>query len=318
MANSRIAEMKDWWQEHFPQGRQTLTIADASGREVSIAYAEVGTGKPLFLLHGVGSWSYNWRCNIQPLAQHFRVICVDAKGYGFSATSPLPETAGHQVIELARIISVLCDTAVLIAAESLGALTALALAQAEPQLVERLVLINVPVFPRQLPNLGMQLLAGLPLELVQWVDRQQLIRPFTPLVKEITRWVRREVVVDPHSITDAEIYWLTYPYLHIPGTLTQFAADLQLAVREIDRLSQNQPNLISTIQQNLPNTHCPSLILWSDCDRWFPPEDGQKLRDRLPNAQLQVIANCGHVASSGNPAAVNAAIINHCLNSTPS
>lgn len=302
----------DWWQQHFPDGRKTLTIADASDRDVSIAYGEVGTGKPLFLLHGLGSWSYNWRCNIQPLAQYFRVICVDAKGYGFSETPPLPETAGHQVTELARIITALGDTPVLIAAESLGALTALALAQSQLQLVGRLVLINVPVFPKQLPSVGMQLLSALPLELVQWVDRRQLARPLTPLVQEITRWVRREVVVDPDAITDEEIYWLTYPYLHLPGTLTQFAADLQLAAREIDRLNQNQPNLISTIQQNLAHTHCPTLILWSDCDRWFPPADGERLRDRLPNAQLQVISNCGHVASSGNPAAVNAAIIQHC------
>lgn len=306
----------DWWQQHFPQGRQTLTIVDAGGREVSIAYGTVGRGKSLFLLHGVGSWSYNWRCNIQPLAQHFRVICVDAKGYGFSQTPPLPEIPGHQVIELARIMTALCEPPALIAAESLGALTALALAQTEPELVERLVLINVPVFPQQLPSAGMQLLSLLPLDWVQWVDRIQGIRPFAPLVQAVTRWVRREVVVDADAITDEEIYWLTYPYLQIPGTLTQFAADLQLAADQIDRLHQNQPNLIHTIQQNLPQTHCPTLILWSDCDRWFPLEDGRKLRDRLPNAQLQVIPNCGHVASSGNPDVVNAAILSYCLAST--
>ena len=307
--------MQDWWQQHFPKGRQTLAINDASGQDVTIAYGEVGTGKPLFLLHGLGSWSYNWRCNIQFLSQHFRVICVDAKGYGFSQTSALPETVGHQVVELAQIISALCETPALLAAESLGALTALAVAQSHPQLVGRSVLINVPVFPRQLPNVGMQLLSYLPLDLVQWVDQMQLIRPFTPLVQALTRLVRQEVVVDPNSITDEEIYWLTYPYLHIPGTLTQFAADLQLAAREIDRLNQNQPNLLTSIQQNLPTTFCPTLILWSDCDRWFPVEDGQKLHDRLPNSQFQVISNCGHVASSGNPEAVNTAILQHCLDS---
>jgi pimeloyl-ACP methyl ester carboxylesterase len=202
---------------------------------------------------------------------------------------------------------------VLIAGESLGALTALALVQTEPQWVERLVLINVPLFPRQLPSWGMRSLAYLPLELVQWVDQQRLIRPFAPLVQAMTRWVRREVVVDPDAITDEEIYWLTYPYLQIPGTLTQFTADLQLAAREIDRLHRHQSNLLSTIQQKLPQTACPTLILWSDCDRWFPVEDGERLHAWLPNSQLQVLPNCGHVASSGNPEAVNRAILHHCL-----
>jgi len=301
----------DWWRQHFPKGRQTLTISDASGREVSIAYGEVGTGKPLLLLHGLGSWSYNWRCNIQPLSQYFRVICIDAKGYGFSETPALPETVGHQVIELARIIPALCQTPVSIAAESLGALTALAVAQNYPHLTERLVLINVPVFPKQLPSVGMQLLS------VQWFDQTQLIRPFAPLIQTMTRWVRQEVVVDPSSITDEEIYWLTYPYLHIPGTLTQFASDLQLAAHEIDRLNQGQPSLIRSIQQNLSHTHCPISVLWSDCDRWFPSEDGRKLHDRLPDSRFQIISNCGHVASSGNPDEVNAAIIQHCLDTVP-
>jgi pimeloyl-ACP methyl ester carboxylesterase len=305
--------MGDWWQQHFPAGRQTLTIRDASDREVTIAYGEVGTGKPLVLLHGIGSWSYNWRANIQPLSQHFHVICVDAKGYGFSSAPPLPETVGHQVIELGRIIQALSDRPVCVAAESMGALTALAMAQSQPDLLDRLVLINVPIFPKQLPSLGMRSIAYLPLDLVQWVDQLQLLRPFAPLVQEMTRWVRQEVVVDADSISDDELYWLTYPYLYRSGALTQFAADLQLAAQEIDRTLRQQPTLLGSIQQNLSSVTHPTLILWSDCDRWFPPTDGEKLHSQLPNARLQLIPNCGHVASSGNPAVVNAAIIEHCL-----
>ena len=305
--------MQDWWQQHFPNGRQSLKILDANGHEVSIAYGEVGKGQPLFLLHGIGSWSYNWRHNIQPLSQHFRVICVDAKGYGFSETTPLPETVGHQVIELARIIQALSDRPVLIAAESLGALTALALAQMHPEWVDRLVVINVPIFPQQLPSWGMRLVSYMPLELVKWVDQEQLIRLFTPLVQHITRWIRREVVIDPCSITDEEIYWLTYPYLNLPGTLTQYAVDLQLAALEISRLQANLPNFIHMIQQGLAQITCPVLVLWSDGDRWFPVKDGERLHTSLPNSRFQLIVNCGHVASSGNPTDVNAAILRHCL-----
>lgn len=303
---------QDWWQQHFPQGRQTVTIADASEREVSIAYGTVGQGQPLLLLHGIGSWSYNWRCNIHPLSQHFQVICVDAKGYGFSQAPPLPETVGHQVVELARLIETLCHAPVCIAAESMGALTALATTQAYPELIERLVLINVPIFPTQLPSWSMQLLSFLPLDWVQWIDQQQLARSFEPLVQQMTRWVRQEVVTDPNQMTDEDIYWITYPYLQFPGTLTQFAADLQAAAAEIDRLHRNQPNLIHTIQQRLPHVTCPTLVLWAEGDQWFPVADGERLSACLPHARLQVIPCCGHLASSGNPAVVNAAIIDHC------
>ena len=79
--------MQDWWQKTFPQGRQTLTIIDANGYPLQIAYDKKGVGTPLFLVHGLGSWSYNWRRCVESLSQYFRVICFDAKGY-----EPIPLT----------------------------------------------------------------------------------------------------------------------------------------------------------------------------------------------------------------------------------
>ncbi|MBD1999556.1 alpha/beta hydrolase [Leptolyngbya sp. FACHB-541] len=299
--------MTDWWQI-FPQGRQTLTIEDAEGEKVAVAYGEAGTGQPLFLLHGIGSWSYSWRHNVKPLSQHFRVICPDAKGHGFSPASTAPETVGHQIVELTRIIQALTDQPAILVGESLGALTALAVAQAHPELIERLVLINVPIFPRQLPSLGMRSLADIPLDLVRWFDQSRLIRSFAPVVRSITWLMRQEVVADPNSITDEEIYWLTYPYVEFPGTITQFATDLQQSAREIRNLQTGQPSIIRTIQQDLAKVVCPTLILWGECDRWFPVADGEKLHAHLPNSQFQVIPNCGHNSSS-SAAPVNEAIL---------
>ncbi|NJR67039.1 MAG: alpha/beta fold hydrolase [Leptolyngbyaceae cyanobacterium CRU_2_3] len=296
---------------------RSFALDFAGHRPMAIAYGEAGSGQPLFLLHGLGSWSYNWRFCVEPLARSFRVICVDAKGYGFSEAStllpePLLEPAEHQVVELVRIIQALSDSPVIIAAESLGALTALAVAQRHPKLIERLIVINVPIFPKRLPSLGMRSLASLPLPLVQWLDQGQYIRPLAPLARQITRMIRREVVFDPKTITAEEIYWLTYPYLYLPGTLTQFAKDLRLAAQQIDRLHCQQPNLISEIQQDLAKIVCPTLILWSDQDRWFPLEDGRHLKHRLPHARFQVLPCCGHVASSNQPKAVNQAILGFC------
>ena len=68
----------DWWTSTFPKGRQTLTIDDAEGQPVAIAYGEVGQGQPLVLVHGIGVWSYAWQGNVSALAQHYRVICFDS------------------------------------------------------------------------------------------------------------------------------------------------------------------------------------------------------------------------------------------------
>ncbi|XGV95212.1 MAG: alpha/beta fold hydrolase [Leptolyngbya sp. BL-A-14] len=301
--------MQDWWQATFPKGRQTLMIRDANDRSVAIAYGEKGTGKPVVLVHGVASWSYGWHANINPLAQHFRVICFDAKGSGFSDKPLQPEQTNHKVIELERVLRALCNEPAVIIAESLGALVALSAIQAHPELCDRLVLLNVPIFPKQLPNWGMRLLADLPLGLVEWVDQLRLAKALDPIIRQLVYALRAEVIADPAHATIEDVYWSTYPQIEFPGTLTKLAEEFQLAAREIKQLEQGQPNLIRSVQEKLPQVTCPTLILWADQDRWFPVSDGEQLRDRLPNAKLQIIPNCGHYAAGGQPEFVNTAIL---------
>lgn len=301
--------MQDWWKATFPKGRQTLTITDANGHPVSIAYGEKGTGLPLFLIHGIGCWSYNWRHSIESLAQYFRVICFDAKGYGFSEKPLYREKHDHQIIELERIISALCDQPAVVVAESLGALVSLAVAQAYPQLLSRLVVVNVPIFPERLPHWGMLLLSQMPLELLQTIDYARLTYLLAPLVREIMSIERRGVLFDASMLTQSDLYWISYPFIEFPGTVAKVAEDLQIAAREIKHLQESKPNLISKVQNNLGAINCPTLILWGEQDSWYPPSDGEKLRSRIPGSKLQILPNCGHDASSGCPDAVNAAIL---------
>lgn len=301
--------MQDWWQATFPKGRQTLTITDANGHPVSIAYGEKGTGKPLFLVHGVGSWSYNWRHSIEKFSQYFRVICVDAKGYGFSAKPVYREKPAHQIIELKRIISALGDEQAVVVAESLGALTSLAVAQEYPNLLSRLVVVNVPIFPERLPHWGMLLLSQIPLELLQTIDYGRIAHLLAPLVREIMAIERRSVLFDASKLTQEDVYWISYPFIELPGAITKVAEDLQIAAREIAQKQEKKPNFIDKIQNNLGAIKCPTLIIWGQQDSWYPAIDGEKLRDRIPGSKLQIIPNCGHDASSGRPDAVNTAIL---------
>jgi pimeloyl-ACP methyl ester carboxylesterase len=310
-----MTNMQDWWQTTFPKGRQLLTITDGSGYPVQIAYGEKGTGKPLFLMHGIASWSYGWRHNIDALAQHFRVICFDAKGHGFSDKPDYSEQIGHQIIETKQIILALCDEPAIVVAQSLGALIALGVAGESPELFERLVTINVPIFPKQLPNRGMRLLADLPLDLVRVVDNLRLAKLFTPVVWLALAVERREVLANPDEMTFEEIYWGTYPYLEFPNAITNLTEELQQSAKEIEKLLQNRPNIISKIQAGLVNINFPTLILWGEKDSWFPPDNGEKLHAYLSNSEFKIIPNCGHDASSGSPDALNVALLEFLLKS---
>ncbi|MEH1906964.1 MAG: alpha/beta hydrolase [Nostoc sp.] len=302
--------MKDWWQATFPKGRQSLVITDVKGYPVQIAYGEKGKGKPLILLHGMGSWSYNWRHSIEPLSKYYRVICFDAKGFGFSE-KPLSrrEDNGHQVIEFQRIIQALCDEPVVIVAESLGGLVALALAQENPQLIGRLVVVNVPVFTENLPHWAMWLLAQMPLQIMQTIDSLRLAYLFAPLFREIMAIERRAVLFDPSILTQQDVYWITYPFIELPGTVAKVAEELQIAAREIENWQANKPNMLTQIQNNLSAIKCPTLVLWGDQDSWFPVSHAEKLHQHIPNSKLQILSNCYHDASTGAFEELNAAII---------
>lgn len=302
--------MQDWWQETFPKGQQSLIISDVHGYPVQIAYGEKGTGKPLFLLHGMGSWSYNWRYSIAPLSQYFRVICFDAKGFGFSDKPWLRrEQNGHQVIELERIVQALCDEPAIIVGESIGALISLALAQRNPELVGRLVVINAPIFTERLPHWAMEILSITPLEILQAIDHLRLAYWFAPLVREVMAIERRKVLFDPSILTPEDVYWITYPFIELPGTLVKVAEELQIAAREIEHCQAKKPNMLSQIQSNLHKIACPTLILWGDRDSWFPASHGERLHQCLSNSRLRILDNCYHDASTGAAPVVNQAVI---------
>ncbi|MEH2466521.1 alpha/beta fold hydrolase [Nostoc sp.] len=308
--------MKDWWQATFPEGRQSLVITDAKGYPVQIAYGEKGKGKPLILLHGMGSWSYNWRHSIAPLSKYFRVICFDAKNFGFSE-KPLSrrEDNSHQVIEFKRIIQALCDEPAVIVAESLGGLVALALAQEHPQLIGQLIVVNVPIFTEHLPHWAMLLLAQMPLEIMQTIDSLRLAYLFAPLFREIMAIERRGVLFDPSILTQEDVYWITYPFIELPGTVAKVAEELQIAAREIENWQANKPNMLTQIQNNLSSIKCPTLVLWGDQDSWFPASHGEKLHQHIPNSKFQILSNCCHDASTGAFEVLNAAILEFLRNS---
>jgi 3-oxoadipate enol-lactonase len=105
---------------------------------MTIWHGEAGSGDPVVLLHsGVadsGMWDGQW----DALAERFRVIKVDYRGYGrtpFEAAEPYSDAA-----DVAEVLAELGVTRAALVASSYGCLVAMALGH----LAERLVLLNPP------------------------------------------------------------------------------------------------------------------------------------------------------------------------------
>jgi pimeloyl-ACP methyl ester carboxylesterase len=67
---------------------------------------------------------------------------------------------------------------------------------------------------------------------------------------------------------------------------------------------------------DLASIKIPTLVLVGEHDAITPPDEARKMAQALPNAQLAIIPNAGHLAPLENPDAANEAILVF-LNSLP-
>lgn len=109
---------------------------------IKVHYSDVGSGKPVILLHGFLEDISMWSRLQKTLDKKYRVICIDLFGHG--KTQLLDEV--FTLEEMAQMIKVVLDTlkinSVTLVGHSLGGYVALAFANAFSKTVSGLVLMN--------------------------------------------------------------------------------------------------------------------------------------------------------------------------------
>lgn len=114
-------------------------IANLSG--TSIAYTERGSGPPVLLIHGSGTYSETFEPLLDQLPASVRAIAYDRRGFGASAGLPAGRLGVHAE-DAAALLEALDAAPGTIVGSSLGGVIALRLAVARPELVSALVLIE--------------------------------------------------------------------------------------------------------------------------------------------------------------------------------
>ena len=91
---------------------------DANGIKTRVL--EAGTGEPLILLHGTGGHIEAYARNIRGLSEHFRVICIDMVGHGYTDKPDRPYGIDFYSDHLLWVIQALNLKEVYLSGESLG------------------------------------------------------------------------------------------------------------------------------------------------------------------------------------------------------
>jgi pimeloyl-ACP methyl ester carboxylesterase len=120
--------------------------------------AEAGHGEPLLLLHGFPQHWWGWSKVLPALAQHYRVICPDLRGAGWTDAPRTGYASEQLVADVIALLEAMQIDRARVMGHDWGALVGFLLCVQHPERVERFVALAVPnpfvrIQPRLLPAL---------------------------------------------------------------------------------------------------------------------------------------------------------------------
>ena len=239
----------------------------------------------IVLLHGYGGSSFSWRYWAPFLAKRAHVVLVDMKGFG-SAPKPDDGQYGprHQAELIYRLILQADLQRVTLIGHSLGggvALdTALRLLDSEPGRLKRLILVASAAYKQRMPLF------------VALAKYRRLASTALRILgtQFVIRHVLKSIVFDPSEVSDDQVLGYAKPLSSPEAHRALIDTALAIVPPDLEKLTARFEEL-----------DVPTLVLWGRQDHVVPLWVGERLADKLPDAKLQVLENCGHMPAEELP-----------------
>jgi pimeloyl-ACP methyl ester carboxylesterase len=241
-------------------GGQPETI-DVNGRPTVLMHA--GEGTPFVYLHSTLGESFMWLPFYRTWAKEFRVLVPTHPGFGQSGGFDQIDSIEDMAFHYVELFDALGLEEVCLGGVSLGGWIAAEFACRWPERVKKLWIADAPGF---------------------WVDEQPLPDLFR-YMQDRTR-LKELLFHEPQSAM-ADLVIKDNP--DEERLLAAYQAMTVLARVIWDR--PYDPKLA----QRLHRVQCPVLLVWGEYDRLVPPAYGEAYRKHLPQAEWQLIRNCGHL-----------------------
>lgn len=268
---------------------------------INFEVATLGTGDRLALcLHGFPEHAYSWRHQMPLLAElGYRVWAPNLRGYG-TTDSPRKVSAytlDTLVDDVASLIQAANARETVVIAHDWGAELAWFLAMQRPQLIDRLVILNLPHpaclarelrRPRQLARFWYIFFFQLPW-LPEFLLSRRQGRGTAALIGKTTQHPER------FPDDDLEVYRSNAAR---PGGIRAMLNWYRAALR-----GSNQRRFF---RRNNPTIHIPTLLLWGDADVALTLRSTRGTEKYVPNLTFRVLPGVSHWLQQEAPEAVNA------------
>lgn len=278
-------------------------LADPDSRFIEVAgfrlhYKRQGSGETLILLlHGSFLSLKSWSAVMAPLAERATVVAFDRPVCGLTSRplpkrgdrGPSPYSAEAQGELVAELIAALGFERAILVGSSTGGTIALMTALRRPECVQGLILVDAMVYSgyatSEVPAPVLAMMRALKPAFIRlmgfMIDRlyEKAIRKF---------WYRQERLSDETLAEFKRDFML--------GPWDKAFMELFLATRRLN------------LDPRLGALNLPTLVVTGEHDRAVKPEESERLAKAIAGAELQVIADAGHLPQEERPEAFLAAI----------
>lgn len=265
---------------------------------INLHYVSQGSGKLMLMLHGFPEFWYSWRHQIQEFASDYHTVALDLRGYNDSdkPASPSAYQMSEFIQDLKGVITGLGYEDCILVAHDWGGAIAWNFAYAYPEMVEKLIVLNIPHpakfaqglrTPQQLLKswyiLAFQI-PFLPELLFQLNDYQAIKEAFSGMAIDKTAFSEEDL----NAYRDAAAK---------PGALTAM----------INYYRGIFPLLFNS-EPEWPILEIPTLTIWGEADTALGKELTYGTEAYVRDWQIKYIPNCSHWVQQEQPALVNSYI----------
>ena len=235
----------------------------------------LGSGAPLVILHGLFGSLENWRPVGKSLASEFKLFLVDQRNHGLS---PHSQEMNYEVMaeDLVQLLANQSLAEACVLGHSMGGKTAMQLALLHPQVVEKLIVVDISPASdsaRHRPTIeGM-----LGLKLSHFQTRNAIEQALEPSVPDLAmrRFLLKNVARTAHGFK-----W-------------------KIGLREI---GENYAKLIEAIATE-PRFDKPTLFIRGENSDFLRDNDLKLIRHLFPRTEMQTILGAGHLVHYEKPQA---------------
>lgn len=258
--------------------------------DINTRYWQVGTkGSAIVLIHGFAASVEDWALNVNALAKNHRVYALDLVGFG---RSDKPDIKYNGSL-LAKFIKDFMHTQnldkAIIMGHSLGGAIALHFTIEYQDMVDKLILVGSGGFDKKV-TFNLRLLSAPVIgDIIMHFLNRKLLTKFM-----------RQMAYHQDVISEQ----LIEPFVQIfqlPGTKKSMLA--------ISRGHMNifgvKADALKLILANLANIKVPTLLVWGKQDPVVPIAHANFAMQHLPNAELHVFDQCGHLPQMEYPEQFN-------------